>query len=677
MFSYDSTSQGGALGPTQIRLLHLLPAKNDDNPIECRLQVVAFEENPVYEALSYCWGDNSKLQGIKCNNEAFQVTESLFCALQHLRNEHTERILWIDAICINQEDLEERQAQVKLMKHIYTKSERVVIWLGPDPASDGVNHLCEMLQTIPNLPGPQLSKRERTFFEMNVFDADRWHQDEDTVSSKVPDQIKKDFVIPQEAKKGAIAVLTRPWWSRTWTVQEMVLAPSAIIMCGHLAAPASDVRRACADVLMHAVSDAFDTGDDDDLLSFGDLFDDPNGTLYMARMRTHPSVSAKMELGKLLRFLRWLKAKDPRDKVYGSLGIAASTFGIVPDYTISTVECYTRATFSIISGSRSLDIFSALRRPSCIETTLAGLPSWVPDWSYDFSTVPDKEKGPSAINNPIIRENVRTPMMLEMADAFPEWKVSGSNMPFTAGLSSDGKTLILRGMILDELECVGDKLEYPWPSPELQSDNVVIDSYHEFKRSWRIYRSIGAAMDTIKGWQDLAFESKNLQTISGETRMDAFLTTLLSNRIRLSADRRKVLDYLEDSIGSNFRMNSSGAIMNQLYLPTLAPKLYHKLLGFGKICSIDESEALSFGKSFTDVQLAFDQRMAITGSGYLCMVPWSVRAGDRIALLRGGRTPYVLRKAGDKWRILGDCYVHGIMSGEAWSDDKCVDIEII
>ncbi|PNP80423.1 hypothetical protein FNYG_06022 [Fusarium nygamai] len=512
---------------------------------------------------------------------------------------------------------------------------------------------------------------------MNMFDADRWHQDENTISSKVPDRIENDFVIPNEAKKGAIGVLSRPWWTRIWTVQEMVLAPSAMIMCGHLAAPALDVRRACADVLMHAVSDAFDTVDDYDLLSFGDLFDDPNGTLYMARMRTHPSVSARMELGKLLRFLRWLKAKDSRDKVYGSLGIAASTYGIEPDYTISTVECYTRATFNIISGSRWLEIFSALRRPSCIDTTLEGLPSWVPDWSYDFSSVPDEEKGPSAINNPIMRENVRTPMMLEMTDSFPEWKASGSNMPFTAGLSSDGKTLILRGMILDELNRVGEKLEYPWPGPELQSESVFRDSIHEFKRNWRIYGSIGAAMDTIKGWQDLTFENKNLQTISGETRMDAFLTTLLSNRIRVTADRRKVLDYLQKSIGASFKMSSSATVMNQLHLPHLAPKLYHKLLGFGKICSIDDSEILSFGKSFTDVQLAFDQRMATTGSGYLCMVPWPSQVGDRIALLRGGRTPYVLRKAREKWEILGDCYVHGIMPGEAWSDDECVDIEII
>ncbi|KAG9503330.1 hypothetical protein J7337_006175 [Fusarium musae] len=240
MFSYDSMGTGGALGPTQIRLLHLLPAKESTNPIACRLEVVAFEENPVYEALSYCWGDNTLLQGTKCNNEAFQVTESLFSGLQHLRNDHTERTLWIDAICINQNDLEERQSQVKLMKDIYTKSERVVIWLGPDPP----------------------------LMESTTF----------------PDEIKNDFVRPNEAKKGAIAVLTRPWWTRTWTVQEMVLAPSAIIMCGHLSAPASEARRACADDLMHAVKDAFDAGDDDDLLSFRDLVDDPNGTLYMARM---------------------------------------------------------------------------------------------------------------------------------------------------------------------------------------------------------------------------------------------------------------------------------------------------------------------------------------------------------------------------------------------------------
>ncbi|EWZ36588.1 hypothetical protein NW765_016103 [Fusarium oxysporum] len=156
MFSYNST--GSVLGPTQIRLLHLLPVTENNDSIECRLEVVALEENPVYEALSYCWGDSSQLLEIKCNNEAFQVTENLLSALQHLRNEHTERPLWIDAICINRKDPEERQSQVKLMKDIYTKSQRVVIWLGPDLASDGINHLFKLIPTTEYLALPHISK---------------------------------------------------------------------------------------------------------------------------------------------------------------------------------------------------------------------------------------------------------------------------------------------------------------------------------------------------------------------------------------------------------------------------------------------------------------------------------------------------------------------------------------
>jgi hypothetical protein len=588
MFSYNPA--GGVLGPGHIRLLHLFPAKEINDPIESQLEIVILEENPVYEALSYCWGDSTELREIKCNNNGFQVTESLFCALQHLRNKHSERTLWIDAICINQKDLQERQSQVQLMKDIYTKSERVVIWLGPDPASDGINRLFELIQTVTHIPNPQLSKKERAFFEMNVAEADRWYQGEERTSSESP--TKKDFVVPHQAIKGAVAILNRPWWSRVWTVQEMVLAPSAIIMCGDLAASSSDVQEICTNVLMHTVSDTFDTGDDDGIGDLGDLMSDPDGKLYIASVRLHRSSNTKTELGALLQLHRWLRAKDPRDKVYGCLGIAESTYGIEPDYTVSTVECYTRAAFNIISGSRSLEIFSALRRPSCVEATLTGLSSWVPDWSYDFVSVPDKEKGPSGINNPVIRENVRTPILLETRGAFPEFKASKSNMPFNARLLNDGKTLVLRGFIVDELSSVGDKLEYPYPGPELPSNDEVIDLIRELKRNFKIWGAFGGAMDTINGWQDLAFKTRNLQTVPGETRMDAFLTTLLSNRIRLNANRREVLDYLEQSIKTGFKMTKTGIVMNQLHLSHIVPNLYRKLLGYRKLSSIDWSDLL-------------------------------------------------------------------------------------
>ncbi|KAM0080391.1 hypothetical protein ACKRZS_007486 [Fusarium odoratissimum] len=673
MFSYNST--GGVLGPAQIRLLHLLPAPENNDSIECRLEVVALEEDPVYEALSYCWGDSSQLQEIKCNNEAFQVTENLLSALQHLRNEHSERTLWIDAICINQKDLEERQSQVKLMKDIYTKSQRVVIWLGPDPASDGINHLFELIPTTENLALPHISKSGREFFEKHVIPAGGLYQAEDKASSEA--LAKNDFVVPDPAKKGAVALLKRPWWSRVWTVQEMALAPSAIIMCGDLAAPVLDVSRTVGYIMMYTISNAFNTGDDEDVLNLEDsMLADNDGKLAVAILRLRRSFGKNKELAVLLHLLRWLRAKDPRDKVYGSLGIATSTYGIEPDYTISIVECYARAAFKIISGSCSLEIFSTLGRPSCIPPTLTSLPSWVPDWSYDVTSVPDEERAPSSIKNPITRENQRAPKLFEMRDAFPEEKASKSNIPFTARLLNDGKTLILKGVIVDELNNLGEKLIYPYEGPRIQSNDVVMSSIRNFKRHAKMAEALGGTIAVIQGWEDLVFKTENLYTMPGETRKDAFLTTILSNRIRLSANRRHVLDCFGQSI-AGFGMTTTGTVINQLHLSHVVPKLYRQLLGYKKASNMEMSDILTMGKSLADVQWAFDQRMATTSSGYLCLVPWPTRSGDRIALLQGGKTPYVLRKAGEKWKILGDCYVHGIMSGEAWSDEKCVDIEII
>ncbi|KAF4500718.1 Heterokaryon incompatibility 6, OR allele [Fusarium agapanthi] len=628
MFSYNSI--GGVLSSTQIRLLHLLPATNIDDAIEARLEVVTPDQNPVYEALSYCWGDTSHLQEIRCNDQRFQVTENLFSALQHLRNEDTERTLWIDAICINQKDLKERQSQVKLMKDIYTKSKRAVIWLGPDPASDGIHHLFELMQTSPNI---ELSPMNQ--FGKGLFDN-----------------------YPGMAKRGALALLKRPWWSRVWTVQEMALAPSAIIMCGNLAAPLLDIKRTCGRVLASALRDTCHPGNKRKAREDRGLSHDTDGKVFIALVRLHRNYSMNKELGVLLHLLRWLRAKDPRDKVYGSLGIAASAYGIDPDYDISIVECYTRTAFKIISGSHSLEIFSSLRRPSCIKSNLRGLPS---------------------LKDRIIRENERTPELLEMDDTFPEKNAARSSMPFIVRHLNDGKVLVLQGIITDRLSSVGDKLSHSCERPEIPPDNVVKDSVRILRRNMSISETIGDVVDTLQGWKDLAFKTGRLHTMQGEIRMDVFLTTILSNRIRLAANRREVLDSFEQGLKALFELKSIPVIAkNQQHLSISVPKPYYPLLGYNRGSITDRSAIIKTGgKSFADIQRAFDQRMATTCSGYFCLVPWPARASDRIALLRGGRTPYVLRKAGEKWKILGDCYVHGIMSGEAWNDDKCVDIEII
>jgi hypothetical protein len=112
-----------------------MPHKNESRAeIKCEL----FEYNlqdagkgtHLYEALSYTWGSSDKPRSISINEKTLPVTENLHAALLRLRDHSLERILWIDAICIDQENLKERGQQVRLMAGIYTKASRVLVWLG-------------------------------------------------------------------------------------------------------------------------------------------------------------------------------------------------------------------------------------------------------------------------------------------------------------------------------------------------------------------------------------------------------------------------------------------------------------------------------------------------------------------------------------------------------------------
>ena len=114
----------------EVRIIALAPGKWGDE-IECSLKTVSLDDDPSYEALSYVWGD-PKLpeKTISLQRRRFQVTPSLESALRHLRHEETERTMWVDAVCINQDDMGERSVQVKQMQSIYARTSHLVIWVG-------------------------------------------------------------------------------------------------------------------------------------------------------------------------------------------------------------------------------------------------------------------------------------------------------------------------------------------------------------------------------------------------------------------------------------------------------------------------------------------------------------------------------------------------------------------
>jgi hypothetical protein len=125
------------LEPGDGRLVHLAPGKHDD-PIICFLEPFHTRDPPPYVALSYVWGDPKITAPISVDGHVLQVTTNLEAALRHLRRHKKSRTLWIDAIAINQSDVEERSQQVTLMADIYRNAKSVTIWLGPADAYSAI-----------------------------------------------------------------------------------------------------------------------------------------------------------------------------------------------------------------------------------------------------------------------------------------------------------------------------------------------------------------------------------------------------------------------------------------------------------------------------------------------------------------------------------------------------------
>lgn len=115
------------------RLLRLMPSHDRYGTIRCKLVDYSLEEREEdhqYEALSYTWGDSAHTEDILLNDSVFHVTKNLHAAFQHLRDRVFERVLWVDAICINQRDVKEKEVQIQSMDSVYGFARQVTVWLG-------------------------------------------------------------------------------------------------------------------------------------------------------------------------------------------------------------------------------------------------------------------------------------------------------------------------------------------------------------------------------------------------------------------------------------------------------------------------------------------------------------------------------------------------------------------
>ena len=200
--------------------------------LKCYLQIQSLSSKvdpPSYEALSYVWGDIPGKEQLYIDDVQYEITANLAQAFSHLRYEDRNRLMWVDAVCINQDRWAERGHQVRLMGSVYARSSSVLIWLGPE-----THDSTQALQDLETL------SQDKHFKELDLY-------------GKIDDDGQTWIPAPAERIDPLENLLKRASWSRIWVVQEIVRAKKATVFCG----TSSIDWETCVKVLNFVVTDDF------------------------------------------------------------------------------------------------------------------------------------------------------------------------------------------------------------------------------------------------------------------------------------------------------------------------------------------------------------------------------------------------------------------------------------
>lgn len=302
----------------QIRLVHLEPSADFSAPVVCTSQTVSLFDKPSYIALSYCWGERTDISAISFNGVAgFTLPRNLETGLRHLRSGTEVKILWADSISINQDpNLPEKNQQVALMREIYAQATSTIIWLGEEANNSDV-----AMDTI-------LDLYERAVWEVGNHD----------LSVAQLDAI--------------LALHERPWWSRAWVIQELLLSSNPIVTCGKKSAPIEalihldDLRQG-----WHRPSGSQIDNAEHPIRQL--LKPHPFSQILSHYPNDKPRVRAGVvDLDEWMAITENFHATDSRDKIYGLLGLGteADRRALAPDYSPgnTVANVYTRAMAHLI-----------------------------------------------------------------------------------------------------------------------------------------------------------------------------------------------------------------------------------------------------------------------------------------------------------------------------------------
>ncbi|KAI1063530.1 hypothetical protein LB506_005589 [Fusarium annulatum] len=615
----------------EIRLLTLLPPRDQDADIHCTLSHAVLNtssENPKYEALSYVWGEPDFSEPIILNNHTFFITPSLKYILSCLRQRQKDgqpRVLWVDAICINQSDIEERGHQVALMREIYSNCQRDIAWLDP-------------------MIGTKDVKARELYSHADLDEEEEWVQKGmdlmREIAEKNPQTLKE---LQDQARQGYRlltgsqlvlgAVFRQPTlWSRLWVMQELSLAPRLTLMSRDAELNWDVLKSLFKD---EPYFDAFHMGRESShspsyYKDFSEVFVPVK--LIEDQRRLMSQGSKLMDV--LVRF-REMESTNPRDKIFGLLGLVTEEHGINVDYMTSVPELYQRATACLINLARNLDIlcqnpFERPEGPTALREGEHRVPSWVAEYDSKRRQCATMLFAQRDIFNAGVR-NCETPCRL---------------------IGPEKDILITKGTILGTV------------APVLQNDKRI---------------SAFDVMNLYLGKEALEHPQEHLyapkvggkEILTGETAIRAFWRTMVKDCTLPPRMRRLRQTEIERLDVENQEQLKSEWGPLQTYRLHFGNKYSRSAFGYQPTDDEDLTK-LDIEGQISHHYSPGSFMFAVTDNGLFLATRFAAKEGDVVAVLDGGKVPLALRKVeprdgveGEVYMVVGSTYVHGFMDGEA------------
>lgn len=701
-----------------IRLLSIVPGWPDDTIHVALVTVQDLRDAPAYIALSYVWGLTHAADPVFCNGVSMRVTKSLGDALHAFRplpssdpdevrrhgvevmsvddvchsSRHIWRdiacnkwekpleshaqtfFIWIDALCINQEDMEERSSQVKSMREIYQNAQTVRIWFGAE-----LTHLStdEASRDEPISSSSWLDKflgrtRLSIYGDMLCvlsFIAQAFHNAKYKLSSH--DESLPGFP-PSNAPEWKMLrrFFQQPWFYRVWTVQEIAMAQDALLIVGDWELDWKAFSIAL-DYLYHSQYRYSLVWKSKAVWKLN-IFDSSwtglplDSAVYMCRIKSE--VDQRPLLMGLLSLGRIRGATQPVDHVFAVLNLSADWTAvdigvtskpyIEPDYAKSVARTFADVTTWLISFHRSLDVLSFVEyearedHPSC--------PSWVPVWSRKKRSCALAHGEHSWLPNLSALDSQRRKLLWD----------TGYNAdleePMVYKLDDliNASILQARGLSLSSIAVVSDQLVPIGEDDNTLREEATTEEHRFIESVWELCEALitqhnndqTLPSDELNVSQSTS--TKPLLTAPYTTRddiIDALILTLCANR---DEDWKKRAD-----LNPSTHHDAIAWLTHTLGPRFSQPSILNKALGL----LTQRGDRHAFQACISLV--CSWRRFFITESGHMGIAPLNTQKGDVVAVLFGSTIPFVLRpvqneEVRNRYQLLGECYVHGVMDGE-------------